>query len=185
MAATTRRKPPATLARAFKTCSMGKKLIIPIDPIESSAAMVYVGDRARPSSATSVLMLNPHTLVCCHYDGCKIMLFGFDLDSGNYRLQQCFDTTFKQQKCQTDLIAGDGNGNIVVSNAHLQTCTLYRYENGQIRHLRDLDRAVGNFAHGVKFYTPDIVAMTSRWNSAGTFFIDCNTGKIVYRLQWL
>ena len=162
---------------------MGKKLIIPISEMESYAEMVYVGDHLRPSSTTSVYLIDPNTLACCHFDGCKILLVRFDLNNGSYRFLQCSDTTFNQEKIQTDLLAGDGNGNLVVSNGHKQTCTLYRYENEQITLVRDLHYAIGNFAHGVKFYTPDIVAVTSRWESGGTYFIDCKTGNLVYKLQ--
>ncbi|MFI4939724.1 MAG: YncE family protein [Burkholderiales bacterium] len=162
---------------------MDKKLIIPINEIESFAEMVYVGDHVRPSSITSIVLLSPDTLACCHFDGCKIMLIRFDLDHGTYNLLQCSDTTFNQKKCRTDLMATDRQGNLVVSNGHEQSCTLYRYENEQIRHVRDLHSTIGNFAHGVKFYTPDIVAVTSRWDRGGTFFIDCKTGNIVYYLR--
>jgi YVTN family beta-propeller protein len=162
---------------------MGKKLIIPISEMESYAEMVYVGDHLRPSSTTSVYLLAPDTLARCHFDGCKILLIRFDLDNGSYDFLQCSDTTFNGEKVQTDLLAGDGNGNLVVSNGHKQTCTLYRYENEQIKHVRDLGATIGNFAHGVKYYAPDIVAVTSRWESGGTYFIDCNTGKIVYKLN--
>ncbi len=161
---------------------MGKKLVIPISEMESYAEMVYVGDRPRPSSTTSVYLLDPNTLVCCHFDGCKILLVRFDLDRGSCRFLQCSDTTFNQERVQTDLLAGDGNGNLAVSNGHKQTCTLYRYENEQIKFVRDLGPKLGDFAHGIKFYTPDIVAVTSRGDCGGTYFIDCKTGKIVYKL---
>ncbi|HUO44246.1 MAG TPA: hypothetical protein VMT94_04965 [Burkholderiales bacterium] len=161
---------------------MAEKLIIPISEMESSAEMVYVGDRARPSSATSVYLLDPNTFVCCHYDGCKILLVRFDLNGGSYRFLQCSDTVSNREKVQTDLLAGDGNGNLVVSNGHQQTCTLYRYENERIRFVKDLGPKLGDFAHGIKFYTPDIVAVTSRGDCGGTYFIDHRTGEIVYKL---
>jgi len=162
---------------------MNKKLIIPISEVEAVAEMVYVGDHVRPSSTTSVYLLDSNTLACCHFDGCKIILLRFDINAGAYRFLQCSDTTFNQKKVQTDLMSGDGNGNLVVSNGHQQTCTLYRYENEKIKFLRDLNSKIGNFVHGVKFYTPDIVAMTSRYESGGVYFIDSKTGRILYKLQ--
>src|SRR5665647_1025947 len=150
---------------------MGNKLIIPISEMESYAEMVYVGDHLRPSSTTSVYLLDPNTLACCHFDGCKILLIRFDINNGTYRFLQCSDTTYNGQRVQTDLLAGDRNGNLVVSNGHKQTCTLYRYENEQIKFVRDLHYEIGNFSHGVKFYTPDIVAVTSRWESGGLSLI--------------
>jgi len=161
---------------------MGKKLVIPISEMESYEKMLYVGDRSRPSSATSVYLLDPNTLVCCHFDGCKILLIRFDLNNGVYRFMQCSDTTFNQEKIQTDLLAGDGNGNLAVSNGYQQSCTLYRYENERIKFIKDLRPKLGHFAHGIKFYTPDIVVVTSR---GGADFIDCKTADIVYKLPGL
>lgn len=160
-----------------------KKLIIPIDEFESSAEIVYVGERSRPSSVTSVVLLDPNTLACCHFDGCKIFIFRFDLEKGTYYLLDFIDTTFSQEKCQTDLIASDGRGNLIVTNAHKQTCSLYRYENEKISHAKDLQTNVGNFTHGIKFYSSNIIAVTSRYNSGGVFFIDYVKDELIYHLR--
>ncbi|MEH6551793.1 MAG: hypothetical protein V7744_17595 [Pseudomonadales bacterium] len=162
---------------------MNKNLIITLENMQSDRDVVYVGDHVRASTATSVILLNPDTLVCCHFDGCKIFLVNFNLHDGTYNFIDSLDTTFNGQKTSTDLMATDGHGNLLTSNFFHKSCTFYRFENNKIEHAADINHTIENFVHGVKYYNRDIVAVTSRNQSGGVHFIDRKTHKVIFRLN--
>jgi hypothetical protein len=161
------------------------ELIIPIEDLSLEIPQVFVGDRPRLSTVTSVILLSPNLMVCSHFNGCKMFVIKFDLPSSTFEVVQELDTTYGGQKCETDLLASDDCGNIVSTNFFKNSCTLYLYENNRIRFARDLEYNAGNRVHGLKFIDKDTIAVTSRHDHSGVHFFDFNTGqmKAVYRTQ--
>lgn len=152
-----------------------RRLVIPIEDISSSREDVYIGDRLRKSTATSVVLLDADTLACCHFNGCRMFLIRFDLERGSHTILDTIDTTFKGERCETDLMGGDGAGRLVTSNFFQQTCSLYRRDGDRLQFVKDLGYSTGDRVHGVKFYAPDVVAVTGRYDAGGVHFFDCNT----------
>jgi hypothetical protein len=161
---------------------MDRQLIINLEEITSERDLVYVGDRVRPSTATSIVLLSPNILACCHFNGCRIFLIEFDITKSAYKLIYETETLYNGKKTETDLMHTDLKGNIVVSNFYEKTCSLYKYDNKQINFFKDLKTKIGDFVHGVKFYNTDTVAVTSRKSQGGVHFIDCIEDKVIFKL---
>ena len=161
------------------------ELIIPIENLSLSTPQVFVGDKPRLSTVTSVIFLSPNLIVCSHFNGCKMFVIKFDLPTNTFDVIQELDTTYRGQKCETDLLASDKCGNIVSTNFFKNTCTSYLYENNRIRFARDLEYNAGNRVHGLKFIDKDTIAVTSRHDHSGIHFFDFYTGqmKAVYKTE--
>ena len=151
------------------------RLVIPIEELPSSREDVYIGERVRKSTATSVVLLDATTLACCHFNGCRMFLIRFDLERGTHTLLDAIDTVFNGQRCETDLMSGDGAGRLVTTNFFQLTCSLYQRVGDRLQFVRDLAYRAGNRVHGIKFYDPDMVAVTSRYGAGGVHFVDLNT----------
>ena len=158
------------------------RMVVPLPPMVSGKPVVYIGTRSRPGSATSVVLLSPQRLVTCQFDECKMYLMGFDWQTGrSWLIDQC-TTMADGVPCETDLLASDGQGRLVATNLYHQNCSLYRVEGDSIRYERDVPMRCGADVHGVKFYTPGIVAMTSRYLSGGIHFADIEDGRRLFYL---
>ena len=159
--------------------SINSKLVlsIPLENLASTRANVFVGDKTRSSTATSVVLLDPQTLVCCHFNGCKMYLIRFNLAAGTYEIVDSLETTYKGIKCETDLMGGDGNGNIIVSNFFEHSCTLYRCDGNKLTFVKDLDYSAGNFVHGAKLWGSNTGCVTTRGQTGGIHFFDIETCK--------
>lgn len=158
------------------------ELIIPIENLSLSTPQVFVGDKPRLSTVTSVIFLSPNLIVCSHFNGCKMFVIKFDLPTNTFDVIQELDTTYRGQKCETDLLASDKCGNIVSTNFFKNTCTSYLYENNRIRFARDLEYNAGNRVHGLKFIDKDTIAVTSRHDHSGIHFFDFYTGQMNTRV---
>jgi hypothetical protein len=154
-------------------------LTIPFDDLIPNKPLVYVGDHARLSTVTSVILLASNMLVCSHFNDCCMYLVQFDLQNKTYQVLQTIDTTFNGKKCETDLLASDGTGNIIATNFNQNTCTLYCYENNQIKFVSDLPYDAGNRVHGLRFVNKDTVAVTCRLSHRGIHFFNIKTAKCV------
>ena len=161
------------------------ELVIPIENLSLSTPQVFVGDKPRLSTVTSVIFLSPNLIVCSHFNGCKMFVIRFDLPSNTFDVVQELDTTYGGQKCETDLLASDDCGNIVSTNFFKNTCTHYEYKDGRVRFIRDLGYNAGNRVHGLKFINKDNIAVTSRHDHSGIHFFDFNSGemKAVYKTE--
>lgn len=82
------------------------------------------------------------------------------------------DTTFEGRTVETDTCDTDGLGLVATSNFYLGSCSLYRCEDGRIRHLRDLHLGIKGYVHGVKFHGSDILAVTAATGPTGVHFFD-------------
>jgi len=121
---------------------------------------LYVGDRPRYATATSVRILNESTLVCCSLLARKIYLVHFDLAVGSSRVLSSADTVYAGRSTETDLCDSDADGCVVItSNCEGGNMSLYRRVGDEIRHDRDLSTGLaGNFCHGARFCGPGAVA---------------------------
>lgn len=69
----------------------------------------------------------------------------------------------------------DCNGNIITSNFYLGNCTHYRYQEEKLAFVRDLPFGLSDYVHGVRFFRPNVVAITLTRGSTGIFFLDPDT----------
>lgn len=150
-------------------------LKITFDNLAEDYPLNFVGGKPRHSTITSVVFLAPNILACCHFNGKCMFLVNFDIKDQSFKIMQKLDTTFNNEKCETDLMAYDNNGRIITSNFYKNTCSLYNYKDNTIGFVRDLNYNAGSSVHGVKFINNDIVAVTSRTKNTGIHFFDINT----------
>jgi hypothetical protein len=137
---------------------------------------LYVGDRARYATMTSVRFVDARTLVCCSLLGRKMYLVRFDLAGGSYDVIARADTVRAGHATETDLCDMDGRGHVVTSNCEGASMSLYRLVDDKIRFARDLPMGLpGNFCHGVRFCGPDVVVATTLRDPRGAHFFDLPT----------
>jgi hypothetical protein len=136
---------------------------------------LYIAERQRFATATSVKLIDKNTLVCTSLLGRKIYLIRFDVDAGTYQVLDCIDTTLDGQKIETDLCDLDGQGHIATSNCGSDSFTLYKHVQGKLHHVRDLPVKRKTYMHGVKFYTPEIIVGASTRKPMGVHFYDIAT----------
>lgn len=161
--------------------SQGNSIVIKLDDVSSTP--VFIGERSRLSSATSVAFLDNGTIACAHFAARKIYAYRFDLDGGTHEKLSELDTTYNGIRCQTDLMAHDGHGRIAVTNFLAKTCTMYQYDGTGLRLAHYLPYDAGDVVHGIKFYSDALLAMTSRRNSSGIHFFEPDRRDPVYILR--
>lgn len=162
---------------------MNERLVIHLPELPTDHQIVYIGERARVSSATSTIIVDGHSLVACHFNGCRMFLVRFDMGSGKYELVDQIQTEFQGRPTETDLMSWDGHGNIVTTNFFHHNCSFYRLGDDKLAHDADSSVRIGDFVHGVKFYSPDVVAVTSRKKHGGVYFINRRTDKLEWVLR--
>ena len=137
---------------------------------------LYVGDRPRYATVTSVRLLDAGTLVCASLLARKIYLIRFDLELGSYSVVDGIDTVYRGALTQTDLCDTDGHGGVITSNCEGGNMSLYRIVNDKISHERDLFTSLhGNYCHGARFCGPDVVVATALREPRGVHFYDTQT----------
>jgi len=145
---------------------------------------LYVGDRPRFATATSVRLLDEQTLVCSSLLARKIYLIRFDLACGSYTVLDGVDTIYSGSPTQTDLCDIDalGHGYVITSNCESGGMSIYRVSRDKISHDRDLFTGLsGNYCHGARFCGPDVVAATALRDPRGVHFYDVQTmRKLLY-----
>jgi hypothetical protein len=143
---------------------------------------LYVGDRPRYATATSVRLLDEHTLVCSSLLAHKIYLIRFDVGSGSYTVVDETSTLCGGSPTETDLCDADDRGNVVTSNCEGGGMSLYRVSGTKIRYMRDLATDLhGNYCHGARFCGPDVVVATALRDPRGAHFYEMQTmRKLLY-----
>jgi hypothetical protein len=137
---------------------------------------LYVGDRPRYATATSVRLLDEHTLVCSSLLARKIYLIRFDVESGSCTVVDDTSTVFGGSPTETDLCDADDRGSVVISNCEGGSMSLYRILGAKISHMRDLSTSLhGNYCHGARFCGPDVVVATALREPRGAHFYDVQT----------
>jgi 6-phosphogluconolactonase (cycloisomerase 2 family) len=162
---------------------ISKTLTIPIDDIKTPKPTVYIGNKGRHSTATSVALMKPDVLVVCHFDGCRMFALHFDIESGAYRKISELPTTFSGKPCETDLMAANEDGLIATSNFYLNTCSRYQFDQDGISFLRDLPYDATDRVHGIKFYKKNVIALTTRGKVAGVHFFDTENCTPTYQIR--
>lgn len=137
---------------------------------------LYVGDRPRYATATSVRLLDANTLVCSSLLARKIYLVRFDLALGSYTVVDGTDTVFMGSPAETDLCDIDGLGHVITSNCEGGNMSLYRVTGDKINHDRDLFTSLtGNYCHGARFCGTHVVVATALRDPRGVHFYDAKT----------
>lgn len=140
--------------------------------------MLYIGGRSRYATVTSVRILDAETLVCCSLLARKMELIRFDYGQGTWQVLDCIDTVFAGSSAETDLCDADARGDILTSNCALGTVSHYRREGDRLAFVKDLPTGFENsWAHGVRFFTPDIFAVTLSRGEEGVHFFSLKTGQ--------
>jgi hypothetical protein len=143
---------------------------------------LYVGDRPRFATATSVRLLDAHTIVCGSLLAHKIYLIRFDLAFGSYTVVDSAPTVYNGLPTETDLCDVDGRGHVITSNCEGGNMGLYSVAGDKISHMRDLPTALhGNYCHGARFCGQDVIVATALREPRGAHFYDVQTlRKLLY-----
>lgn len=136
---------------------------------------LYIAERKRFATATSVKLIDEHTLVCTSLLGRKMYLIHFDIEAGTYKVLDRIDTTLDGQAVETDLCDLDGKGHIATSNCGSDSFSIYQHTADKLHHVRDLPVKRKTYMHGVKFYTPEIIVGASTRKPMGVHFYDIAT----------
>jgi hypothetical protein len=169
---------------AIKKDTSEARLIIKLEDINNSGrGPLFIENRQRLASATSVKFIDRNMLVCCSYVGRKIYVVKFNDDLTSYEIMDSADTIFDGQTTETDLCDTDSHGTIATSNFYLGTATLYRCENNKISHVRDLPLGIDGFVHGIKFLNPEVLALSVTKGPTGLHFFDTKTCKPLLHIK--
>ena len=145
---------------------------------------VYIGDKYRESSATSVSFLSDKSLVCCVFIDCTMYSIEFDFEDKTYEIIKKIPTTFNGEVTQTDLMSSLEDGTLAVSNFFDHSASIYKHnKGGEIYHLHDVPYVMGDRVHGVKFYDENTLALTCRNDSGAIVFVDIESGKEVFHIN--
>lgn len=137
---------------------------------------LYVGDRPRYATATSVRLLDARSLVCSSLLARKIYLIRFDLGFGSYAVVDDMSTSCSGSPTETDLCDADGRGRVVMSNCEGGSMSLYCVAGAKISHERDLFTSLhGNYCHGARFCGPNVIVATTLRDPRGAHFYDVQT----------
>ncbi len=108
---------------------------------------LFVHDRSRLATATSIRFVAPDRVAAANFAGARLYLLQFDLTTRDWQILDSVDTTFEDQLVTTDLLEVDDAGQIITSNFHRYTASLYRYENDTVEFTRDIDVEFGGYTH--------------------------------------
>ncbi len=144
---------------------------------------VFVGEKSRTSTSTSVVLLSPNTLACCHFDGCVMFLLRFDLERRQFETIQTIPTLFGGKPAETDLMATDGAGRLATTNLYSHSCTMYQVVGDSVEFLHDVSYDAGGMVHGLKFYDASTIAITTRGKESGIHFVDISSHQCRYRIS--
>lgn len=142
---------------------------------------LYVGDRARYATATSVRILDSRTLVCASLLGRRMYLIDFDLESARYEVLDSVPSMFRGQTTETDLCdvsrrwgSPEDKTIVVTSNCKLSSLSFYQIADDRITYLpqQDLQAHQPSYCHGARFFNLNVVAATLINDPLGVYFYD-------------
>lgn len=162
------------------------RLTIKLEDINNSHHGAYfIGDRKRLATCTSVKLLDPNRLVTCSLVGQRMYLISFDTGSGDYRIESCIPTRYRDQDICTDLLDYDGKNRLVTSNCERGSISLYRLKFNSLEHEKDIDIPGDKtpFCHGVKFLPPQgtVICATTTSEMGQAYFISPTNGDVIYK----
>ena len=161
---------------------MNNILKIPLGDL-TRKSNVFIGERSRPSSVTSISLMSDSSCVCCVFVECQMLSINFDFEKKTYSINKKIDTLYKGKPTSTDLMSSYENSTLAVSNFFKHSSSIYKYEDGDINHFYDIPYLMGDKVHGVKFYSKEIVALTSRRNFGGVGFVDIESGREIFSIK--
>ena len=144
---------------------------------------LFIHDRTRLATATSVKLLDDRTLVTASFVGQRMYLVRLNERRNRYEILDSLDTTFAGELAETDLMEADDHGNIVTSNFYLGSATLYRRKGKSLEFVRDLPLGLESFVHGLRFYKPDILAIAVTKGRRGVHFFNIETCEHLFHIE--
>lgn len=94
------------------------KFKITMEAVNNSnrAPFLYIMNRKRSASVTSVKFMDANTLVCCSFLGQKIYLIRIDPSNGSSTVLDSAVTQFHGLGTETDLCDANSSGQVITSN---------------------------------------------------------------------
>jgi hypothetical protein len=139
---------------------------IPLESLNRSKyGYMYLVDRKRVATATSIKFLDKNHFIVCSLVGMKMYLYHFDYNNQTYELLDQIDTTYNNKCVVTDLCDYNSNNNLIaLTNFDEGTQTLYKVtDNKKLSHYKDVTNfypKTRQYCHGVKFITDNIICVT-------------------------
>ena len=132
--------------------------------------------------ATSVRLLDAHTIICCSRRARTIFLIRFDLGFCQYTVVDSED--IGSGAMESSLCDTDGRGHVITSNGENGNMHLYSVAGDKIRHDRDLGSVLpGNVCLSLRFCGSNVVAVAARGESRGVHFFDVPTMKTLLYVE--
>lgn len=144
---------------------------------------LFIHDRSRLATATSVKFLDDRTFVTASFVGQRMYLIRLDERNESFQVLDAIDTTFNGELAETDLIEADGQGNIVTSNFYLGSATLYSRKRNSLSLVRDLPLGLESYVHGLRFYRPNILAITVTRGRTGVHFFNTDSCEHLFHVS--
>jgi len=163
-------------------------MVIKMEDINNSGrARLFIGQRSRLASCTSIKLIDRERLVACNLVGQRMYLIRYDLDSGRHEIEDCISTRFGDKEVCTDLMDGDDRNRFATSNCEHSSVSIYRLENNRLEFDKNLPLPAKKpgFSHGVRFVPPDgeIICTTTTTNEMAVYFLRLVSGEIVYKFR--
>ncbi len=152
------------------------------EPNRAGKPYNFLGDKHRLATMTSVRLIDDETFVACHLAGERMMAYRIDRARGSAERVSDIETTFRGQPTITDLLDHDGAGLLVASNFDGRSCSLYRFDDHGLRHVRDLGLpGKSGRCHAARFHGRDRVCLGTRKHDL--YFLSVDDGSILSRLR--
>lgn len=132
--------------------------------------------------ATSVRLLDAHTVVCCSRGARKICLIRFDLGFDQYAVVD--SEGLDSGSMESSLCDIDGCGHVITSNGVDGNIRLYNVTRDKIRHGRDLGAVLpGNVWASLKFCGSDVIVVVACGQLRGIHFLDAPTMRTLLYVE--
>ncbi|MFM2294138.1 MAG: hypothetical protein RLZZ350_551 [Verrucomicrobiota bacterium] len=144
---------------------------------------LFIGTRARLSTATAVRFVDARRLLATSLVGRRLYLIEFDVASGQHKVLSAVDTQFAGRSMMTDLMDYDGREFVVTSDCGKCAVSLYRLADNELSFVKDFPIAPPDsaFCHGARFVPPGDVICATFSTGFQIFFISKATGEIIYQ----
>ena len=148
---------------------------------------MYIKDKKRLATVTSIVFLDDKHFVAASLAGAKLYLYHIDYHKNEYQLLSECDTIASDDLTITDLIDYDGKDTLVVSNFRDGSQYLYKINDNKIKHYKYLPKTCDFYqtCHGIKFYPIDKNIICATGNRKFVVnFIDTIINEIIYQISY-
>jgi hypothetical protein len=171
------------LTRGGEAMRLGPAFDIPMEDRNPCGRLpLYIQERGRLATTTSVKMMDRDTFVCFSLVGRRAYAVRFDERERTFEVLDALDTTYAGEVTETDLCDADGAGNLLTGNFYKGSATLYRWDGGRLVQVRDLPLNVDGFMHGVKFFRPGIIAVSVSTRTTGVHFFGLDACELLLHI---